>query len=111
MLLLGESGRQAIYYHIEKISGIKRSAWHKNPEAFAEALQQIFGFGAQFLLKAVAKELCHGAGLKFEENGKLDFIRLSRMIQEQLKGNTTSPTSPSAPDARTSTSQSRRKST
>ena len=31
LLLLGESGRKATYYHIEKTFRLKRDAWHKNP--------------------------------------------------------------------------------
>jgi hypothetical protein len=84
MLLLGESGKQATYYHIEKTFGIKRNKWHKNPEDFAEAVEQIFGHpGSQLLLKAMAKELYADLGLKFEESGELHFTCLVRKTQKQ----------------------------
>lgn len=70
MLVLGESGRQATIYHIEKTFGIKRSMWRKKPEKFAEALEILFGPGAKILLKAIAKELYSNLGLNFEEEHK-----------------------------------------
>ena len=73
LLMLGESGRQATYYHIEKISGLERNKWHNNLEKFTQAVEQIFGPGAQLLLKAIAKELYSSLGLKFEEGKKFNF--------------------------------------
>jgi len=83
MLLLGQSGKQATYYHLEKTFGIKRNKWHSDVEKFAEAVEQIFGAGAQLLLKAMAKELCSSLGLKFEESGELHFTYLVRKAQKQ----------------------------
>jgi hypothetical protein len=73
MLLLGETGRQATYYHLEKAFGIKRNMWHKNPQRFADALEKIFGLGAQLILKAIVKELYSNIGLKYEEAKKFRF--------------------------------------
>jgi hypothetical protein len=79
MLLLGESGRQATYYHLEKILGLERSKWHNCVEEFAEAVEQIFGCpGAQLLLKAIAKEFYSDLGLKFHTPKKFNFARLVR---------------------------------
>ena len=84
MLLLGESGKQATYYHIEKTFGIKRNKWHKNPEEFAKAVEQIFGHpGSQLLLKAMAKELYSSLSLKFEEKEAIHFTYLVRKAQKQ----------------------------
>jgi len=84
MLLLGESGKQATYYHIEKTFRLKRNTWHKNPEDFAEAVEQIFGHpGSQLLLKAMAKELYADLGLKFEEREAIHFTCLVRKAQKQ----------------------------
>jgi hypothetical protein len=47
--------------------------WHKNPERFADALEKIFGAGAQLLLKAIARELYSSIGLKYEEAKKFRF--------------------------------------
>lgn len=78
MLMLGESGRQATYYHIEKVLGLERGRWHNTVEEFAEAVEQIFGPGAQLLLKAITKELYSDLGLKFHEPKKINFARLVR---------------------------------
>jgi len=82
MLLLGESGKQATYYHLEKTFKLKRNTWHKNPDDFAEAVEQIFGPGAQLLLKAMAKELYSSLGLKFEGEA-IHFSYLVRKAQKQ----------------------------
>ncbi|MDI6904775.1 MAG: hypothetical protein QMD13_04715 [Candidatus Bathyarchaeia archaeon] len=81
MLALGESGRQATYYHIEKTFGIKRKQWHKEPENFAEALEKIFGPGAQLLFKAITKELYSNLGLKLEEEKRSHFTYVVRKAE------------------------------
>jgi PleD family two-component response regulator len=47
-------------------------------EEFAEAVEQIFGSGAQLLLKAIAKELYLNLGLEFDESKKFNFAKLVR---------------------------------
>ena len=86
MLLLGESGKQATCYHLEKTFRLKRDAWHKNPEAFAEAVEQMFGSGSQLLLKAVVKELYTTLGLKFQESNQFSFVHLVRQAQRYSGG-------------------------
>jgi hypothetical protein len=86
MLLLGESGKQATYYYIEKTSGLNRNVWHKNPEGFAEAVEQIFGPGSQLLLKAIIKELYTALGLKFQGTKKFSFAYLIREAKRYARG-------------------------
>jgi len=81
MLLLGETGRQATYYYIEKASGIKRDMWYKNPEKFAAALEKIFGLGAQLLLKAIVRELYSNMGLKYKETKTFQFTHFIRKAE------------------------------
>ncbi|MFN3330844.1 MAG: hypothetical protein ACK419_07960 [Pyrinomonadaceae bacterium] len=85
MLLLEESGRQAIYYHIEKTFGLERNMWHKDVERFAETLEQIFGLGAELLLKAIVKELYSNLGLKFEEDETFHFPRLVQRVKKGIR--------------------------
>ena len=74
MLLLGKSGRQAIYYHLENTLGLERDKWHGHAEEFAEAVEQIFGRpGAKILLKMIAKELYSNLGLKYDETTEPSF--------------------------------------
>ncbi len=81
MLLLGESGRQAAYYYIEKTFGLKRERWRVEPERFAEAVETIFGPGAQLLLKAIVKELYFNVGLKYKEQKDFKFVQLLRKAE------------------------------
>lgn len=46
---LGESSKQAIYYHLEKSFNIKKQEIPKNVESFVQALEKIFGLGANFI--------------------------------------------------------------
>lgn len=83
MLLLGESGRQAAYYHIEKTFKLKRNTWHKNPEEFAEALNKIFGpQGTQLLLKAITKEIYTELGLSLQETKQTSFAQLVHKAEQ-----------------------------
>lgn len=84
MLLLGETGRQATYYYIEKTLGVKSNMWHKNPEGFADALEKIFGAGAQLLLKAIARELYSSIGLKYKEPKRFQFTHLLRRAERHV---------------------------
>jgi alanine-alpha-ketoisovalerate/valine-pyruvate aminotransferase len=86
MLLLGDSGREATYYHIEKTFRLKRNMWHKNPEAFTEALKQIFGAqGSRLLLNAIAKELMAQLNLKIQEK-TVSLPELIRLAEQYTRG-------------------------
>lgn len=54
---LGESVRQAIYFHIENEFSIKRNQIPENLWAFQEVLEKIFGTGARFIEVLVMKNL------------------------------------------------------
>jgi len=64
---LGESGKHMIFFHLEKSYSIKRHEIPKNPEAFAEGLEKIFGAGAAVLEKLIVKNLYSKLGLKHED--------------------------------------------
>jgi hypothetical protein len=65
LLTLGESGRNAIDFHLQSLYSLKREDIPNQPEAFAEGLRKIFGSGAEVIEKATVKSLYH----------KLDKIR------------------------------------
>lgn len=88
MLLLGKSGRQAIYYHLEKILGLERDKWHNHAEEIAEAIEQIFGRpGAKILLKVIAKELYSSLGLKYDETTEPSFSHVVRNAKRHFHRN------------------------
>lgn len=65
--VLGESGRQMIFFHLEKSYSIKRHEIPQKPEAFAAGLENIFGAGASVLEKLIVKSLYSKLGLKYED--------------------------------------------
>ncbi len=80
---LGESGKQAIYYHLERILGIRREEISRNVEAFAEAIEKIFGQGANYLEILIMKRLYEKTGLslkgkRLENLGFTEYIAVSK---------------------------------
>jgi hypothetical protein len=63
LLSLGESARQAIYFHIEK--------------NFQIALEKIFGVGARYIEILIMRNLCGrvGRSLELGKNEQLEFIK------------------------------------
>jgi len=85
MALLGDSGKHATYYYLKKILGLEKSKWHNHVKEFAKALEQIFGPGAKFLLKAIVKELYSNLGLEFNESKKFNFAKLVHETKHHLQ--------------------------
>ncbi len=54
---LGESSKQALYFHLERGFNIKRHEIPRKTEAFATAMEKIFGLGAQYLEILIMKNL------------------------------------------------------
>lgn len=63
---LGESPKQAIYFHLEKSFNIKKQEIPYKIEAFADALEKIFGLGANFLENLIVKNLYEKVGRSFK---------------------------------------------
>ncbi len=63
---LGDSGKQAIYFHLKKSFNIeKRDIPHKI-EKFAGAIEKTFGLGSKFLEILIMKHLYEKVGQVFE---------------------------------------------
>jgi len=54
---LGESSKQALYFHLERGFNIKRQEIPYKTEAFVTAMEKIFGLGAQYLEILIMKSL------------------------------------------------------
>jgi len=74
LLILGESARKAIYYHLEKEHSLKREEVLENLEVFAKGLEDMFGAGALVIEKSILANLHSKLGLKFEERKNCRFI-------------------------------------
>ena len=55
--MLGDSTKQAIYFHLKNSFGVSREAIPNHVEAFLKALEQIFGQGALILEARIMKTL------------------------------------------------------
>jgi len=70
---LVESAKQAIYFHLEKSFDVKKKEIPYKIEAFAEAIEKIFGLGASFLEILIIKKFYEKIGGVFEWNEPTDF--------------------------------------
>ncbi|MDH5483450.1 MAG: hypothetical protein OEY22_11340 [Candidatus Bathyarchaeota archaeon] len=73
---LGDSARQAIYFHLENKFEIAKKDIPANIEDFAEGIEGIFGLGATFLEILIMKNLHKKVGqpLKWDEGKELAFV-------------------------------------
>lgn len=75
LISLGESVRQAIYFHIESKFNVPRDNVPENLEEFQLGLEKIFGAGARFIEILIMKNLHSKMGLNLEmDNLQLEFI-------------------------------------
>lgn len=70
---LGESAKQAIYFHLEKRFNVKKQEIPLRIEAFADGLEKIFGLGANFLEILIMKQLYEKIGGVFKWDESTDF--------------------------------------
>lgn len=70
---LGESVRQAIYFHLEKKFKIAKSDIPTRIKDFADGLEKIFGLGARFIEILIMKNLYGKIGQPLEWNEKKEF--------------------------------------
>lgn len=71
---LGESSKQAIYFHLAKSFNVKRNAIPLEIEEFAEAIERIFGLGANFLEVLIMKRLHEKTCVVFDWNESKKFV-------------------------------------
>jgi hypothetical protein len=83
---LGDSARQAIYYHLESNFGIRKEEIPGRVEAFAEAIMQIFGPGATFLEILIMKRLHEKVRLNLREHSfqSLEFTEYVAMAKQSF---------------------------
>jgi hypothetical protein len=83
LVTLGESVRQAIYFHIEKKFNVPKDNVFENLEQFQIGLEKIFGAGARFIEILIMKNLHSKIGLSIEIDGsELEFVKYVNTAQE-----------------------------
>lgn len=81
---LGDSPKQAILFHLENSFNIKHENIPSNPTEFSRALEEIFGPGATYLEKLIAKRLHEKLGLAFEEAESLSFPEFVASVRKYV---------------------------
>jgi len=70
---VGESSKQAIYFHLEKSFSIKREEIPCKIEVFEHSIKRIFGLGADFLEVLIMKRIHEKVGGRFKWRRSQDF--------------------------------------
>jgi len=70
---MGESSKQAIYFHLEKGFNLKRQEIPCKIDVFAHSIEKIFGLGANFLEVLIMKRLHEKVGGRFKWQRAQDF--------------------------------------
>ncbi|MGQ9624277.1 MAG: hypothetical protein ACUVT9_02785 [Candidatus Bathycorpusculaceae bacterium] len=72
---LGDSAKQAIYFHLESKFKISKDEVPSNVDVFANGLEKIFGAGAKFLEILIMKKLYEkvGSPLEWDSSKELEF--------------------------------------
>jgi hypothetical protein len=81
---LGNSPREAIFYHLETSFQIKKKDIPLNLSEFREALERIFGPGTPYLEKIISKRLYEKVGLDFEDTEKPNLVASVDEVKKQL---------------------------
>ena len=65
--LLGESGKKAIYYYLEKDYNIKKDDMASNIQNFSKALDKTFGVGSVYLKNQIVRKFYEKIGVTVPE--------------------------------------------
>lgn len=74
LLILVESARKSIYFHLDQDFSLHKQKIPETPEALKNALESIFGVGAFVIEISILKNLTAKLGLKFEEKKSFNFV-------------------------------------
>lgn len=71
--ILGESGRDVIYYNLQHFFGLRKENIPDNIEIFTTCLRKIFGLGATVIEISILKALYRRLGLEYVEKKDYTF--------------------------------------
>jgi hypothetical protein len=71
---LGDSPKNAIFYHLETSFHLKKEDIPLNLSEFQQALERVFGPGAPYLEKLIIGRLYEKLGLRFEKPQLVDLV-------------------------------------
>ncbi|MEM1540807.1 MAG: hypothetical protein QXJ07_05445 [Candidatus Bathyarchaeia archaeon] len=85
LLMLGESGREVIYFRLIHSYALKREDIPSNPEIFVKCLRGIFGSGAEVIERAIIKNLYKRLGLEFRAKKDFSFLEYLNEARKAFK--------------------------
>jgi len=74
LMILGESVKQTLYFHLERMSPDQKKSIADNPQAFISDLEGIFGAGAKVIEKNIVELLYSELGLELREKVDYSFV-------------------------------------
>jgi len=86
LLMLGESGREVVYFHLRHYYGFTKEDVPSNPHILVRCLEKIFGMGARAIERDVIKSLYRKLKLEYVEKKSFDFMEYLNEAKAQLKG-------------------------
>ncbi|MEM0217111.1 MAG: hypothetical protein QXT06_05980 [Candidatus Bathyarchaeia archaeon] len=83
---LGQSVKDAIYYHLENTFKIPKETIPKRIDEFAEAIEKIFGIGARFLEMLIIKNLYEeiGESIEWKEGETFTFKNYLKIARNKI---------------------------
>lgn len=81
---LGDSSKQAVFFHLEKSFDIRKENIPGKLREFTEALEGIFGPGAQIIEKSIRKCLQNNFGLQVKNADNVDILRYVDIAKRQV---------------------------
>lgn len=84
LLALGETPREVIYFYLKTNFQLKREDIPKEIEKFDQALNGIFGPGAEIIEKFIIKGLYRRLNMNFKENEGFEFVDYVKQAELSL---------------------------
>lgn len=76
--VIGESGREVVYYYLQSSYAIRRENIPENLEAFTEFINSFFGLGAKIIEKTIIRNLCLKLGIRTKQ---MEDVKLTQFIK------------------------------
>jgi hypothetical protein len=84
---LGNSAKQAIYFHLEDKFKVSKEEIPRRIEDFADGIEKIFGLGAHFIEILIMKKLHEKIGkpVEWDERKELVFVNYVKVAKESFE--------------------------